>query len=132
MRSSLETGRKAVDQGVNARVKQVRLALGLSQAQFCRGVFLTNGHYAGIELGNRRVNDRVIKLIAVIYGVNEGFLRTGQGEMFDRRPDTRLERLLRDFQELPPDFQDFVLQQIEALKNSAPPSPRAEPARFRP
>lgn len=104
------------DTSVNERVKQVRLSLKLPQARFCKGISLSGGHYAEIELGNRRVNDRVIKLIGVIYGVNEGFLRTGQGDMFDREPDTRLEQLLREFQELPPNFQEYVLQQIEALK----------------
>jgi transcriptional regulator with XRE-family HTH domain len=113
-----DTGRKqdAFDTSINERFKQVRQALQLSQAQFCKGIFLTSGHYASIELGNRRVNERIIKLVATIYGVSEGFLRTGQGAMFDETPDPRLERLIRIFQELPPDFQDYILQQIDQLK----------------
>jgi transcriptional regulator with XRE-family HTH domain len=113
-----DTGRKqgAFDTSINERLKQVRQALQLSQAQFCKGIFLTNGHYAGIELGNRRVNERIVKLVATIYGVNEDFLRTGQGAMFDKTPDPRLEHLTRIFQELPPDFQDYILQQIDQLK----------------
>jgi transcriptional regulator with XRE-family HTH domain len=88
----------------------------LTQQQFCEKIFLTSGHYAGIELGNRRVNDRTIKLIVTIYGVNEHFLRTGAGEMFDKTPDHKLSQVVRIFQELPPDFQDYVLQQIEGLR----------------
>jgi transcriptional regulator with XRE-family HTH domain len=101
---------------VNERVKQIRQELNLTQLQFCEKIFLTGGHYSGIELGNRRVNDRTIKLISTIYGVNERFLRTGEGEMFDKTPDYKLTQVARIFQELPTDFQDYILQQIEGLK----------------
>jgi transcriptional regulator with XRE-family HTH domain len=107
---------KHFDTSVNDRVKQVRMALSLSQAKFCADIFLTAGHYAEIELGNRRVNTRIIKLISVIYGVSEHFLKTGEGEMFDKRIDGKLGQIVRIFEELPPDFQDFILQQVEQLK----------------
>jgi transcriptional regulator with XRE-family HTH domain len=107
---------KSGDKAINARVKQVRQALNLTQLQFCEKIFLTGGHYAGIELGNRRVNDRTITLIATIFGVHERFLRTGEGEMFDKTPDYNLAQVVRIFQELPPDFQDYILRQIEDLK----------------
>jgi transcriptional regulator with XRE-family HTH domain len=108
--------RDAFDTSINERLKQIRQTLKLTQAQFCKGIFLTSGHYAGVELGNRRVNERIIKLVSTIYGVREGFLRTGQGTMFYETHDPRLERLIRIFKELPMDFQDYILQQIEELK----------------
>jgi hypothetical protein len=43
-------------------------------------------------------------------------LRTGEGEMFNKTPDYKLQQIIHVFQELPPDFQDYVLQQIEQLK----------------
>jgi transcriptional regulator with XRE-family HTH domain len=104
------------EETLHGRVKQVRLALKLSQAKFCKGILLTGGHYAEIELGNRPVNPRMIKLIAVTYGVNEGFLKTGKGKMFDQKPDLKLANMISIFQELPPDFQDYILLQIEQLK----------------
>ncbi|MDR3238349.1 MAG: helix-turn-helix domain-containing protein [Spirochaetia bacterium] len=114
-KNNKDTG-KTGDVNINARIKQIRTALRLSQAKFCEGIFLTAGHYAEIELGNRRVNERIIKLIAVIYGVNERFLKVGEGAMFDKSPDLKLEKLISIFQELPPDFQDYLMQQIEGLK----------------
>jgi transcriptional regulator with XRE-family HTH domain len=107
---------KSFNSAVNERVKQVRLALGLSQAKFCKEIFLTSGHYAEIELGNRRINARIIKLIGVIYGVNEHFLKTGEGNMFDKTVDGKIGQIVRIFGELPPEFQDYILQQIEQLK----------------
>jgi transcriptional regulator with XRE-family HTH domain len=102
---------------INDRVKQVRLELKLSQAKFCKGILLTAGHYAEIELGNRRVNPRTVKLLVTVYGVNESFLKTGKGDMFTQRTDPRLDSIIRIFQELPPHFQDYLLRQIEELKN---------------
>ena len=101
---------------VNARIKQVRIALKLSQAKFCQGIPLTSGHYAEIELENRKVNQRTIKLIVSSYGVNENFLKTGEGKMFDTKPDPRLEELIRLFKGLPVNFQDYILHEIKELK----------------
>jgi hypothetical protein len=36
--------------------------------------------------------------------------------MFARETDPRLDSMIRIFQELPPDFQDYILLQIEQLK----------------
>jgi transcriptional regulator with XRE-family HTH domain len=113
---SVKTTNKSGDKAINGRIKQIRQALNLTQMQFCEKIFLTGGHYAGIELGNRRVNDRTIKLIVTIFGVHERFLRTGEGEMFDKTPDYKLAQVVHIFQELPTDFQDYILKQIEELQ----------------
>ena len=109
-------GKKSPAETINDRIKHVRLALGLSQAKFCRGIPLTSGHYAEIELGNRKVNQRTIKLLTSSYGVNEDFLKTGRGEVFTTTPDPKLEELIRLFNDLPSDFQSFILRQIKELK----------------
>jgi transcriptional regulator with XRE-family HTH domain len=101
---------------INDRLKRVRKELNLSQKTFCTGILLTPGHYAGIELNQRAVNDRIIKLITTIYHVNENFLRTGEGAVFDEIPDQKLQQLIRIFQGLPEDYKDYILQQIEQLK----------------
>jgi transcriptional regulator with XRE-family HTH domain len=111
---------KPCGETVNERIKQVRLALNLPQAKFCRDIPLTNGHYADIELGNRQVNRRIVKLIALAYGASERFLTTGEGEMFDSADDPKLAELIRIFRDLPPNFQDFVLHQIKELKKLRP------------
>ena len=110
-----ECGKKSPET-TNSRIKKVRLALRLSQAEFCRGIPLTSGHYAEIELGNRRVNLRTIKLLVSSYGVNENFLKNGEGNMFDNTPDPRLEELIRLFNDLPKNFQDYILREIKELK----------------
>jgi transcriptional regulator with XRE-family HTH domain len=101
---------------VNERIKKIRLHLKLSQAKFCKPIFLSNGHYAELELGNRKVNSRIIALVATIYHVSEKYLRNGEGDMFTIEPDCRLERMIALFQEFPPAYKDYILQQIELLK----------------
>ena len=101
---------------INDRIKKVRLELGLSQVKFCKEVFLSPGHYAGIELNNREVNNRVIKLVSVIYNVREEYLRTGKEPMFSKAPDLKLQKMIGVFQELPDEYKEYILQQIDELK----------------
>jgi transcriptional regulator with XRE-family HTH domain len=101
---------------VNDRIKRVRLECGLSQAKFCKAIFLTPGHYAGIELNQREVNQRTIKLVAITYNVSEDYLKTGREPVFTQDPDPKLQRMISVFQELPDECKDYILQQIELLK----------------
>lgn len=69
---------------INKRIKELRQELGLSQPIFAQRISISNGYIAAIELGNRRVNDRIIKLVCSEFNVNEDWLRTGEGEMFEQ------------------------------------------------
>ena len=101
---------------INDRIKKVRLELGLPQVKFCREIFLSPGHYAGIELNNREVNRRIIKLVSVIYNVREEYLKTGKEPVFSKAPDLKLQKMIGIFQELPDEYKDYVLHQIDQLK----------------
>ena len=101
---------------INDRIKKVRHELGLSQVKFCREIFLSPGHYAGIELYNREVNKRIIKLVSVIYNVREEYLKTGKEPIFSKKPDLKLQKMTGIFQELPDEYKDYILQQIDQLK----------------
>lgn len=100
---------------INHRIKQVRQALNLSQAKFAKAISISNGYIAGIELENRNVNDRIIKLVCVTFNVREEWLRTGKGEMFESEPNRTAELAMKTFMELKPAFQKYVLQQINQL-----------------
>ena len=69
---------------INKRIKELRQALGLSQPAFAQRISISNGYIAAIELGNRRLNDRIIKLVCSEFNVSERWLRTGEGEMFEQ------------------------------------------------
>lgn len=100
---------------INQRVKQVRQALNLSQAKFARALSISNGYIAGIELEHNKVNDRLIKLICFTFNVREIWLKSGEGNMFEEPPNRLTELAMNTFKELKPEYQEYVLNQIDQL-----------------
>jgi transcriptional regulator with XRE-family HTH domain len=100
---------------VNERVRQLRLALNMSQTDFSRAICVSNGYTAEIENGHRKANDRIIRLIRLTFGINETWLKTGAGDMFDSAPAEKKERIISLFTELNPQFQDYALTVIDHL-----------------
>ena len=100
----------------NNRIKQIRLALGLSQAKFSKGIMLkSSGYYGDIELGKIEANPRIIELISSVYGANKQWILTGEGEMFGAQPDKIEQEMYIYFNQLNPDFKRYVLTQIKTL-----------------
>jgi len=87
----------------------------MSQIEFAKAIYISNGYIAELECEHRKVNDRIIHLISLNFGVNEKWLKTGDGEMFFTTPGEKLQRMVSLFNELPPKFQDYVMMQIEQL-----------------
>ena len=104
---------------VSERIKLVRKTLKMSQVQFAKAIFISNGYIAELECEHRRVNNRIIHLISLTFGVNENWLRTGEDEMFYKTPTEKLQRMMSLFNELPARFQDYVMLQIEQLLSVA-------------
>lgn len=100
---------------VNQRIKELRLKLGLSQAKFAKAISISNGYIAGLELGNRHVNERLIKLICITFNVREDWLKTGTGSIFNEEPNQLADRAYSTFKALKPEYQDYVLKQIDQL-----------------
>ena len=103
---------------ISKRIRHVRQTLNMSQVEFAKSIYISNGYIAELECEHRKVNDRIIHLISLTFGVNEKWLRTGEGDMFFRTPGEKLQRLISLFNELPPKFQDYVVMQIEQLLNT--------------
>ena len=97
------------------RLKQLRKTLDMSQVEFAKAIYISNGYIAELECGHRKINDRIIHLISLTFGVSEKWLKSGVGEMFYRTSGDKLQRMVSLFAELPPKFQDYVTQQIEQL-----------------
>ena len=100
---------------INERLRQVRQTLNMSQTDFSRAICVSSGYTAEIENGHRTANDRIIRLIRFTFGVNETWLKTGVGEMFQSAPLEKRERIISLFNELNPQFQDYALTVIDHL-----------------
>jgi transcriptional regulator with XRE-family HTH domain len=100
---------------INERVLQIRKALGLSQKVFADGLKISREYQSAFEVNDRKINDRIIQLICMTYGVNETWLRNGTGEMFDKDKNLRVEKAMHEFEKLDILLQDYILKQIELL-----------------
>lgn len=75
---------------MNARIKELRKAIGLTQQEFADRLNLNRGSIANYEIGRNEPINAVISLICREFDVNEEWLRTGKGgpdNMFTSKND---------------------------------------------
>jgi len=101
---------------INERLKEIRKSLKINQSEFASKIGLAQSGYSQIETGENTLTEQNIKLVCLIYNVNETWLRSGEGEMFNDK--TKLkdedEKMLLDmFRYLSPEMQEFVLKKIK-------------------
>ena len=107
---------KAKTDSIAMRLKAIRAALSLSQREFAKGVFVSQSYFCDIETGNRKISERIIHLISVIYKVNKEWLKTGNGDMFSTSMTAvKLERLADVFAGLDELLQDYLIKQANEL-----------------
>ena len=66
---------------MNERIKQIRSAAKLTQADFAERIGLSRNYIAQVEMGIRDLSDRAIRDICREFNINEEWLRTGDGDM---------------------------------------------------
>lgn len=66
---------------MHERITAARKARGWTQAQLAEAIWLSRNYVWMIENGDRTPPDRTIADICRVLGVNENWLRTGEGEM---------------------------------------------------
>lgn len=82
---------------MNERIKQIRRELGLTQAEFAERIGLKQNSIALIESGKRNISDQAVLSICREYGVNEEWLRTGDGDKFIPDSNDELEALAKKY-----------------------------------
>lgn len=87
------------------RIKDLRKALGLTQAEFGARICVKANTITNYETGLRNPSDAVVNSICKEFNVNEAWLRTGEGEMF--RQLSRNEELAKFFGEVSFGSDDF-------------------------
>lgn len=65
---------------INARIKEVRQAFGMSQTAFAEQLGATRGVISNLEAEKTTPSDPFIRLICREFHVREEWLRTGEGE----------------------------------------------------
>ena len=117
---------------MNHRLKEIRTRLNLSQEEFGSRIGIkSRAHISSLESGSRNITDRIIKDLVSVYNVNEEWLRTGEGDMFNesdtfslddyakQKKLTELEfNILKTYMELDPDVRKAILSTVLTLKNN--------------
>ena len=108
--------------GMGERLKLVRKALNLKQAEFGARIGLSQPSIGLYEKETRPITERVISQLVSEFHINEEYLRHGTGDMFiDQKPklvrqlaeelalSDREQRLLLTFLSFPPETRAQVL-----------------------
>ena len=101
---------------MNERIKQVRKAVGLKQAEFAEKIGTKPNTVTSYETGIRVPSDAIILSICREFGVNEIWLRTGEGEMFQKRSrDEELAAFFGDILSGEPNFRRRLISAMSSL-----------------
>lgn len=82
---------------MNERIKAIRRALDLTMEQFGKRIGLSKSAISLIESGKNGTTDQTVTSICREYNVNENWLRTGEGSMFDASDASALDRLAEEY-----------------------------------
>jgi len=99
----------------NDRIIKIRKALKKTPTGFANTLCLSRSYVYELEKGRRAVNDRIAKLISMTFGVNEEWLKTGAGKMFDNSGGEVRRKIEELFDKLCPDYQEYVLRHLDLL-----------------
>jgi len=100
------------DVGISRRICEAREALGFTQKEFAEKLKISQTHVSALERNSRTVQDRFLKMICFTFGVDEEWLKTGDGDMFAEGRDFKLEEVISNFKKLDEFLQSYVLKQI--------------------
>jgi len=100
---------------VNQRLALVRKTLKLTQREFAEKISVATGFVASMEIGDRKVNPRIMKLVSAVFNVNLHWLETGEGEMFYTDTEKEIEEIIGLYKRLNPFFKKFIIRQLYDL-----------------
>lgn len=82
---------------MKSRIHAVRAQADLTMAEFAKRIGMTTSSISLFESGKATPSDRTVLSICREFGVNERWLRTGEGEMFEQTRETVLDRLAAEY-----------------------------------
>lgn len=101
---------------MESRLKELRKELKLTQTSMAEELHLASNYIYLLESGKNPITDKVIMLICTTFRVNETWLRTGEGDMF--QPMDRAAEIARITKRLlTAEDDDFLYRLIKVLSN---------------
>ncbi len=103
---------------MNTRIKEIREKEGLTQEEFGKKIGAARNTIANYETGNRKPSNAVITSICREFGINDEWLRTGQGEM--RIKDCQEERYSINIGKLQRADNETIMRWVNAIAETKP------------
>lgn len=79
------------------RVKAIRTALGINQAELARSISITRASISKIEKDERNMSEQTKYSICREHNVNLTFLETGEGDMFLEMPTDLIDQIAQEY-----------------------------------
>jgi len=102
---------------IHERLTYARKKLHMTQAQFAEKICVATGFLSSMEIGVRKVNPRIVKIINLTTGISSKWLETGEGEMFAGEADREIEEIVNLYRQLNPFFKAFFKRQLLEIVN---------------
>lgn len=101
---------------MNKRIRILRKNMGLTLDEFGNRIGLKKSTLSLIENEKTNVTEQTIKSICREFNVNENWLRKGDGDMFDSKPVSELNNILKKY-ELSKDDYAFIERFVDLPKD---------------
>lgn len=97
---------------MNTRIKKLRKALDLTQREFASRIGMKPNTVATYEMGRALPSSAAINNICKEFRVNEEWLRSGVGEMFQPEPRDMIDELIEQYH-LPREYRSLTEKYLE-------------------
>ena len=102
---------------IHERLTYARKKLHMTQAQLADRICVAPGFLCSMEIGARKINPRIIKIINLTTGINPKWLETGEGEMFASEIEHEIEEIVNLYRQLNPFFKGYFKRQLLEIIN---------------
>jgi transcriptional regulator with XRE-family HTH domain len=104
---------------IGTRLREVRKKLNLTQMEFGKNIGVSDVTISTTESGKTPLTEANIKLICLTFNINEAWLRTGQGAMFNKTSNNLEEsEMLCIFEQLSPEGRKMAKEYVQFLLNN--------------
>ena len=87
----------------------------ISPTKFAKRIAISGSYLAEMEAYRKPASERIIRLVIAEFNINDHWLRTGGGLMFDDEMDVEIVKLIYTFKSLSPSFKVCTLNQMDEL-----------------
>jgi len=106
------------NEGIIVRFIQLRKSRNISQIEFGNLLGISGSAIAQMERGKTIINEKHIKLISGVLGINEEWLRSGAGDMIKGGGVPEEEVMLKMFRALSPEGRKMILDYANVILNN--------------